>query len=319
MKHRPTARPAGFGSAEGFAPPSQPGRGDRPAASAFTLIELLVVIAIIAILAAMLLPALSRAKDRAMGTACMSNTRQLALGVLLYAGDNGDYFPSPKYWWQPGPYKNAAHLMCGGEWLLSDQMTPNTPAPMMSSYVPNKLIWVCPKRRRGITYTTAPGNFDPTVTGFLSYGFNCCGVFGTVDPNDGNMINSKPFKAASVSRPSEVVVLADVSGSNNPDTSPAAAWLDSYWAGSSGPTQPAYSENARFQTAFGRHNNRSDIVYVDGHAAPAFPSSLIWAQFYGVFSGTIKNSPSTPVATVQWNDPVSSKALDGQVWSSAPE
>ena len=297
----------------------------------FTLIELLVVIAIIAILAAILLPVLSKSKETALGAACLNNTRELGLGIESFCDENGDYFPQVSPWWTAGPYPNKYGINCGGEWFAKDGVTPNTIAPLLSPYIQNNLVWVCPKRHRGLSYVVSlktQSGLDPTITGFLSYGFNEIGVFGGPDLTTGAMTgNVQKFKGANCRRPSDIVTMCDVSGSNDPrqiNGDADACWLDTEWASESGPGFPSGypagggSFNCRVQTAYAKHNNRLDFLYVDGHAASSYPSRITWGQFWGIFDPTVRLLTATGSAYYEYQS-ISKPAYDSIEWSGLPE
>ena len=114
----------------------------RTKCQTFTLIELLVVIAIIAILASMLLPALRQAKEKAHQASCQSNLKQMVLGCIMYADDNGRFMTRPGA--SPGTYPDSEYFTGHAGWRASSSPTRPHYALLIKNYVGDENAYVCP-------------------------------------------------------------------------------------------------------------------------------------------------------------------------------
>ncbi len=242
----------------------------------FTLIELLVVIAIIAILAAILFPVFAQARAKARGVACISNIKQMALGMTMYAQDYDEAFPQWK-WDQsfsgggggPGPINDATTI-----WWNA-----------IYPYVKNVQVFNCPDNNYNFT-TRQDGHWGwftsgaavSSIKGLNPVFYDAIVGYGSSEP----LTYDHP-KLSAMSRPSETLIVADMltslsgweewnsydpanankknhvrlrrlayaNGANSPQT-----WTD---PAVYGPFDPKWDKD-------GRHSNGNNIGFADGHA-----------------------------------------------------
>jgi prepilin-type N-terminal cleavage/methylation domain-containing protein/prepilin-type processing-associated H-X9-DG protein len=230
----------------------------------FTLIELLVVIAIISILAGMLLPVLSRAKEKANCISCLSNLRQWGLANCMYLDENSQSFPdfaianttpgAPGGYSQDRPHwSDLAAFAAAGQgnsaWFnVLPTYVSRKPlwqyAANPAAFVGGRSIFNCPTSR------VTPGEIDPLDRVTFSYGINFKGANGLA------IAPGAPFKATQILNSSAYVIFSD--------TRTRSAEKPFFGAN---PTNDLACPRGSLSHLSSRHDSGANLTFLDGHAA----------------------------------------------------
>jgi len=232
--------------------------GTKIRSGAFTLIELLVVIAIIAILAAMIMPALSSAKQKAQQTACLNNLKQLGLGTMTYIDEHEDAFPGIAS--QNMGFNESDWIY----WRTNDTAHPVEKSPIVAQLSgASRSLFRCPMdkddsdRFASADAVNGPYLYSYSLTG---YGFQPAvmdsdgtfnqGMSSAVDPATGKFT---PFKQSAVKNPSLKIMYAEEPGTSKPWDNPngSAPINDGRW----------YTGN----TLTCRHGGKANVTFADSH------------------------------------------------------